>query len=248
MAADSADDGDGTILARGGAVIGPTARDRARTRLPATAPHLPGLTRVPDFDPRTALVVADVQNDFADPAGSLAVDGAGAAMPAINAAIDDATEAGSLVVATQDWHPPSTPHFAKDGGVWPVHCVMDTWGAQFHPDLALPSATPVVRKGSNGEDGYSGFTMRDPTTGETVPTALEGLLREHGVESVVIVGLATDYCVSATALDAIKLGFGTEVLQDAIASVDLAAGDGERAKSAMLAAGCVLGYCFGTLP
>jgi nicotinamidase/pyrazinamidase len=123
---------------------------------------------------------------------------------------------------------------------------MDSWGAELHPDLV--AVGPVVRKGSHGEDGYSGFTMRHPTTGETVPTALEGLLRDHDVSNVVVVGLATDYCVSATALDAIKLGFRTEVLQDAIASVDLAPGDGERAKSQMLAAGCVLGYCFGTLP
>jgi nicotinamidase/pyrazinamidase len=90
--------------------------------------------------------------------------------------------------------------------------------------------------------------MKHPTTGETMSTDLEGMLRERGIERVVVVGLATDYCVSATALDAIKLGFKTEVLQDAIASVDLQPGDGERARSAMLAAGCVLGYCFGTLP
>ena len=81
-----------------------------------------------------------------------------------------------------------------------------------------------MKKGTNGEDGYSGFSMKDPTTGETIPTELEGMLRERGIDSVVVVGLATDYCVSATALDAIKLGFETEVLQDAIASVDLAAG------------------------
>jgi nicotinamidase/pyrazinamidase len=196
---------------------------------------------VPDFDPRTALVVADVQNDFADPAGSLAVDGAGAAMPAINAAIDDATEAGSLVVATQDWHPPSTPHFAKDGGVWPVHCVMDTWGAQFHPDLALPSATPVVRKGSNGEDGYTGFTMRDPVSGQHQPTGLNELLRDRGTERVVICGLATDYCVKATAMDAARLGYAVEVLSDGIAAVDVEAGDGERALAEMADAGVRIG-------
>jgi nicotinamidase/pyrazinamidase len=90
--------------------------------------------------------------------------------------------------------------------------------------------------------------MKDPVTGATLPTELEGLLRGRGIKKVVVVGLATDYCVSATALDAARLGFGTEVLQDAIAAVDLAEGDGDRATAAMAAAGCVLGYCYGMLP
>ncbi len=198
------------------------------------------------YGPRSALIVVDVQNDFADPGGSLFVKAAGEILPMVNSESRIASEAGAFVVDTQDWHPESTPHFAKNGGVWPVHCVGGTWGAELHPSLNVVG--PSVRKGSNGEDGYSGFTMKDPVTGEEMPTELEGMLRERGIESVVVVGLATDYCVSATALDAVKLGFRTEVLQDAIASVDLQAGDGDRAKSAMLAAGCVLGYCFGTLP
>jgi nicotinamidase/pyrazinamidase len=198
------------------------------------------------YDPTTALVVVDVQNDFADPAGSLYVKGAADVVRMVNGESRRATEAGALVVYTQDWHPASTPHFAKDGGIWPVHCVADTWGAAFASDLSVVG--PSVKKGANGEDGYSGFTMKDPTTGEATPTELEGILREHGVRKVVVVGLATDYCVSATALDAARLGFGTEVLQDAIAAVDLAEGDGDRARAAMAAAGCVLGYCFGTLP
>lgn len=198
------------------------------------------------YGPGTALVVVDVQNDFADPAGGLSVRGGADIVPAVNAAIRAATDAGAFVAYTQDWHPAVTPHFAKDGGIWPVHCVGDTWGAELHPALAV--AGPTVRKGANGEDGYSGFTMKDPTTGATMPTELEGILRAKGVERVVVVGLATDYCVSATALDAARLGFGTEVLQDAIAAVDLAPGDGDRARAAMAAAGCVLGYCFGTLP
>ena len=109
--------------------------------------------------------------------------------------------AGAQVFYTQDWHPPSTPHFAKDGGVWPVHFVQGTWGAAFHPDLVVGPDAAVVRKGANGEDGYSGFSMRDPTTGQTIPTQLAGLLTEAGVTSVVIAGLATDYCVNATAID-----------------------------------------------
>ncbi len=198
------------------------------------------------YGPTTALIVVDVQNDFADPAGSLYVKGAADVIRMVNGEIRAATEAGSLVAYSQDWHPESTAHFAKDGGIWPVHCVGGTWGAELHPQLTV--AGPAVRKGEGGEDGYSGFSMKDPTTGETKPTELEAVLRERGIAKVVVVGLATDYCVSATALDATRLGFGTEVLQDAIAAVDLEPGDGDRARAAMAAAGCVLGYCFGTMP
>jgi nicotinamidase/pyrazinamidase len=196
---------------------------------------------VPDFESHTALVVVDVQNDFADPAGSLAVAGARAALPAMNRAIDEAVEAGGLVVATQDWHPPSTPHFAKDGGAWPVHCVMETWGAQIHPDLALPPAAPRIRKGSNGEDGYSGFTMRDPVTGADQPTGLDDLLRDREIERIVVCGLATDYCVKGTAIDAARLGYAVEVMPDGIAAVDLEPGDGDRALADMADAGVRIG-------
>jgi nicotinamidase/pyrazinamidase len=198
------------------------------------------------YDTSTALIVVDVQNDFADPAGSLYVKGAADVVRMVNGESRRAVESGAFVVYSQDWHPESTAHFAKDGGIWPVHCVGGAWGAELHPELNVVG--PSVRKGANGEDGYSGFTMKDPTTGETKPTELEGLLREKGIRRVVVVGLATDYCVSATALDATRLGFDTEVLQDAIAAVDLEPGDGDRARAAMAAAGCVLGYCFGTLP
>ncbi len=205
------------------------------------------LADVPDrYDSKAALIVVDVQNDFADPGGSLYVKGAGDILPLVNSEARIATDAGAFVVYTQDWHPESTPHFAKDGGIWPVHCVADSWGAAFHPALSVVG--PSVRKGVNGEDGYSGFTMKDPVSGETIPTELERLLRERGIRRVVVVGLATDYCVSATAIDAANLRFETEVLQDAIASVDLNPGDGEAAIGRMSAAGCTLGYCFGTLP
>ena len=198
------------------------------------------------YGPKTALIVVDVQNDFADPQGSLFVQGAADIIPLVNSEARLASEAGAFVVYTQDWHPESTPHFAKDGGIWPVHCVADSWGAAFHPELSVMG--PSVKKGTNGEDGYSGFTMKDPTSGTTIPTELEGLLRGRGIDKVVVVGLATDYCVSSTAIDAAGLGFDTEVLQDAIASVDLNAGDGAAAIERMSAAGCSLGYCFGTLP
>jgi nicotinamidase/pyrazinamidase len=191
-----------------------------------------------DYDRSTALIVVDVQNDFADPSGSLSVRRATAILPRINRQIEQALGAGATVVYTQDWHPPSTPHFAKDGGIWPVHCVADTWGAELHPDLQVDGET--IRKGSNGEDGYSGFTMRDPTSGEEIPTPLEGLLRQKGIERVVICGLATDYCVNATALDARRLGFETVVLTSAIAAVNLKAGDEQRAISQMADAGAQL--------
>jgi nicotinamidase/pyrazinamidase len=184
-----------------------------------------------------ALLVVDVQNDFADPAGGLSVAGGDAIIPSINREIGVATDNGATVAFTQDWHPETTPHFAKDGGIWPVHCVADTWGAQFHPGLTTPDDAPRIRKGVNGEDGYSGFTMRDPLTGKTVPTELETLLRDRGIERVVVAGLATDYCVRTTALDAARLGFETSVLTDAIAAVDVEPGDGDRAINEMRDAG-----------
>jgi nicotinamidase/pyrazinamidase len=189
------------------------------------------------YDPGTALIVVDVQNDFADPAGNLSVAGGEAIIPIINAEIAMATNAGGLVAFTQDWHPESTPHFAKDGGLWPVHCVADSWGADLHPDLEATGDAPRIRKGANGEDGYSGFTMRDPTTLEEKPTELDGLLRGGGIERVVVVGLATDYCVKATALDAVRLGYEASILTDAIAAVDLTPDDGALAIDEMAAAG-----------
>ena len=191
------------------------------------------------YEPGTALVAVDVQNDFADPSGSLAVAGAEAILPILNEEIAAARAAGAFVAYTLDWHPASTPHFAKDGGTWPVHCVGGTWGAEFHPDL-VADAGPCVRTGTGGEDGYSGFTMRDLHTGATVPTELDGLLRSHGVRRVVVGGLATDYCVKATVLDALALGYETHVLVDAVRPVDLAPGDGDRALAEMERAGAHL--------
>jgi nicotinamidase/pyrazinamidase len=190
------------------------------------------------YDPATALVVVDVQNDFADPNGNLYVKGGEEVVAVINEEIARAKAAGAVVVYTADWHPVWTPHFAKDGGIWPVHCVGDTWGADFYPDLVVDG--PVVRKGTNGEDGYSGFTMQDPVTKETMPTELAHLLGERGVERIVVVGLATDYCVKATALDGIAAGFAVQLITDAVRSVDLTEGDGERALAEVAAAGAVL--------
>ncbi len=191
-----------------------------------------------EYDERTALLVVDVQNDFADPAGSLYVAGGEEVVPLLNAEGAAARAAGAVVVYTQDWHPPATPHFAKDGGIWPVHCVQDTWGAAFHPALDVDG--DVVRKGTGGEDGYSGFTVRDPQTGAETPTGLARLLRERGVNRVVVGGIATDYCVKETVLDATTEGFEVTVLADAIRAVNLAPGDGARAVAAMAAGGAAV--------
>ena len=187
------------------------------------------------WSPTTALVVVDVQNDFADPAGSLAVTGGPQVVHAANAEIDAALAAGAPVLYTQDWHPADTPHFAKDGGTWPVHCVQETWGAQLHPELRV--AGEVVRKGEHGEDGYSGFSMRDPSTGDVVPTRLAGRLRDAAIAELVVVGLATDYCVRATALEGREQGWPVTVPWSAVAAVDLAPGDGERTREELVRAG-----------
>jgi nicotinamidase/pyrazinamidase len=191
-----------------------------------------------DYTARTALVVVDVQNDFADPVGSLAVRGGDDVVGAANAEVRAARAAGAPVFYTQDWHPADTPHFAKDGGTWPVHCVQDTWGAQLHPRLEV--AGEVVRKGEHGEDGYSGFSMRDPQTGDVVPTRLAALLRDAGAEQLVVVGLATDYCVRATALEGREQGWPVTVPWSAVAAVDLTPGDGERTREELVAAGVVV--------
>jgi nicotinamidase/pyrazinamidase len=196
------------------------------------------MSGTPEYGPHVALIVVDVQNDFADPAGSLSVAGGDQVVPFINNETRAATDAEAFVVYTQDWHPESTPHFAKDGGIWPVHCVAGSWGAELHPDLVVSG--PSVKKGTHGEDGYSGFTMRDPVSGEESPTELAEMLRANGIASVVVVGLATDYCVQATALDAAKNGFAATVLADGIRPVNLSPGDGARAVAAMAIGGVAI--------
>lgn len=182
----------------------------------------------------TALIVVDMQNDFADPAGSLYVNGGAELVPFVNAEIVRATASNASVIYTADWHPPTTRHFAKDGGIWPVHCVADTWGAEFNSRLLLVG--PTVRKGVRGEDGYSGFTVADAETGATSPTDLKPMLDELGAHSVVVVGLALDYCVKATALDGAD-SFEVILPADLTAPVDIQPGDGERALDACRDAG-----------
>lgn len=191
-----------------------------------------------EWSPQSALVVVDVQNDFADPSGGLYVAGGEQVVPVINRLIAQARQAGALVVYTQDWHPPETPHFAAQGGVWPVHCVRDTWGARLHPGLRVEG--PVVRKGTGGEDGYSGFTARDVTTGQDQATGLDATLKQHAVDQLVVVGLAQDVCVKETALDARRLGYPTTVLQQATRPVNLNPGDDLAAARQMQDAGVLL--------
>ncbi|MCC7364413.1 MAG: isochorismatase family protein [Dehalococcoidia bacterium] len=187
------------------------------------------------YDASTALIVVDIQVDFADPAGALSVAGGQDVVPVANREIAAAHAAGALVAYSQDWHPARTPHFVTDGGPWPAHCVAGTPGAAFAPNLVIDGH--VIRKGTGGEDGYSAFTMRDPQTGETCPTPLQELLTAHGITKVVVLGLATDYCVRATALDAIANGYDTTVLREGVRAVDLRPGDGEAALAEIAAAG-----------
>ncbi len=187
------------------------------------------------YGPDTALVVVDVQNDFADPAGSLYVRDGEQVVPIANREIELALAGGAPVFFTQDWHPPATPHFKKDGGIWPDHCVRDTWGAEFHPDLHL--AGEVIRKGGDGEDGYSGFSVRDPVSGAAAETALGARLRALGVRRLVVLGLAGDYCVGATARDGRQLGWPVQVLREGVRFVGLDPGDEERTWHELEAAG-----------
>ncbi len=182
-----------------------------------------------------ALIVVDVQNDFC-PGGALAVPDGDSVVPVLNEYIRAFVDRGAPVFASRDWHPRVSRHFRDYGGVWPIHCVQGTSGAEFHPDLHLPSNTPhvlVVSKGEDPEeDAYSAFQAR---VEGSVPLA--EALRERGVEHVYVGGLATDYCVRATVLDALAQGFRATFLADASRGVNLQPHDSERAIEEMVRAG-----------
>lgn len=188
------------------------------------------------IDPaRDALVIVDVQNDFC-PGGALAVPDGDRVVPVLNRYAERFSQRGAPIFASRDWHPARTKHFKAGGGPWPPHCVQDTPGAAFHPGLALPAETEVVSKGMDADaDAYSCFQAETETG---LPFA--AALGEQGVGRLFVGGLATDYCVKATALDALKEGFEVVVLQDAVAAVDLTPGDGVRAMAEMQAAGARL--------
>ena len=181
---------------------------------------------------KDALVVIDVQNDFCS-GGSLAVTDGDKVVPVLNRYIERFKAANLPILATRDWHPEKTSHFKVYGGVWPVHCVQGTKGAEFHPDLRLPSEAVIVSAGMGAdEDCYSGFQGRNDRG-----VKLSDLLRGMGVERIFVGGLATDYCVKHTVLDGLKEGFKVVLLEDAIRGVDLQPGDSERAIAEMVRAG-----------
>lgn len=186
------------------------------------------------YDDATALLVVDVQNDFADPKGGLYVRGGEEVVSLASVEVAAAQNAGATIVYTQDWHPESTPHFEKDGGIWPVHCVADTWGAELHPNLLVHGA--IVRKGTSGEDGYSGFSVRDPVSGVASATQLQSLL-DPSVRRLVVIGLAGDYCVKETALDGVRLGYEVEVPAALTRFVEMSPGDAEQSLQQLRDAG-----------
>jgi nicotinamidase/pyrazinamidase len=182
-----------------------------------------------------ALLLVDPQNDFC-PGGSLPVPDGDAVMPVLNAWAAAAEAAGIPIFVSRDWHPPRTTHFKEFGGVWPPHCIQGTRGAEFHPDLRLPPSATIVSKGmGETEDAYSAFQARDDQ-GRPLAT----LLRERGVRHLYVMGLATDYCVKASALGGLEDGFRVSVVADGMRAVNLQPTDGEQAVEAMRAAGATI--------
>ena len=175
---------------------------------------------------KQALIVVDVQNDFC-PGGTLAVPHGDEVIEPLNKLIDEFLERGAPVYKSRDWHPPETKHFAAHGGTWPVHCVQNTEGANFHSELRDDPRITVISKGLGDKDCYSAFDETDLATH----------LHQQKVEEVVVGGLATDYCVKNTVLDALKHGFKVKAVENAMRAVDLHPGDGERAIAEMRDAG-----------
>lgn len=173
-----------------------------------------------------------MQNDFC-PGGALGIKDADTIIASVNRYIKIFSEAKLPVIVTRDWHPKKTRHFKKFGGAWPAHCVQNTKGSRFHPRLKVPKAAIIVSKGMDpGEDSYSAFQARDEQG-----RSLSVLLKLFGVEEVFICGLATDYCVKWTTLDALKEGIAVTVLADAIKGVDLKPDDSKKAIAEMARGG-----------
>jgi len=200
------------------------------------------------YNSKTALVVVDMQNDFASPGrsmdrsqhGSLYVQGGETIIEGINEEIIAAKQDFSPVIYTRDWHPPITPHFAKDGGPWPTHCVAGTWGAEYVDGLIGPNRSSFeVLKGPGHEHGYSAFDtpVADPITLELTYWGLNDELVRLGIHHIVIVGLATDYCVGQTAIAGANHGYGVVVVENLVKAVNLEAGDGDRMKASIESAG-----------
>lgn len=184
---------------------------------------------------KPALLVVDVQNDFC-PGGTLAVPEGNTIVPRVNRTIQLFVHRGLPVLATRDWHPPMTKHFKEYGGAWPPHCVQGTKGARFHPELRLPKDAVILSKGMDPEqDSYSGFQALNSGGRD-----LESVVHDFGIDELFLCGLATDYCVRATALDAQRRGIRIHVLEDAIKGVDVKPGDSEAAIAEMRRAGVPL--------
>ena len=184
---------------------------------------------------RSALLVVDVQKDFC-PGGALPVPDGDRVVPSLNRYIADAAAQGWPVYASRDWHPPVTRHFRPFGGEWPPHCVQETTGANFHPNLQLPRSTTVISKGLDPDSpGYSAFEGH-VAEGRTFLADLH----QHEVTHLYVGGLATDYCVKHSVLDALRAGLEVTVLGDAIAGVDLQPGDSTRAITEMREAGATI--------
>ncbi len=182
-----------------------------------------------------ALLLVDVQKDFCE-GGKLAVPEGDQIVPVLNRYIEEFKAAHLPVFATRDWHPEQTVHFNTGGGVWPPHCIQGTAGAEFQPDLALFEDVVIISAGTRpDEQGFSGFEGKD---GAGKP--LLDLLHGQGVERLFVGGLATDYCVRSTVLDALRLGFRVVLIKDAIRGVDLKSGDSQRAIEEMIREGAVI--------
>ena len=181
---------------------------------------------------RAALLIVDVQNDFC-PGGALPVEHGDSVVERLNAYSERFQALQMPVYASRDWHPARSKHFKSDGGVWPPHCVQGTHGAEFRSDLRVPDAGNIITKGESVEDeGYSAFEGHLPDG-----ASFADRLRDAGVETLYVGGLATDYCVRASALDARKRGFQVVLLLDAVRGVNVEPGDSQRAIEEMRAAG-----------
>jgi nicotinamidase/pyrazinamidase len=184
---------------------------------------------------KTALIIVDVQNDFC-PGGALAVPQGDTVVDPLNRVIERFVAAGLPILASRDWHPATTSHFQPFGGPWPVHCVQNTTGATFHPQLRLPESAFIISKGMDERtDGYSAFDGMDASC-----TPLTEILQELGVNRLCVGGLATDYCVKATVLGALQQGFEVVLLVDAVAAVNVNPEDGLNAIEEMKKAGATV--------
>jgi nicotinamidase/pyrazinamidase len=182
---------------------------------------------------KDALVIVDAQNDFC-PGGALAVADGDQIMQALNRYIDIFSKAHCPIFATRDWHPAKTSHFKDYGGPWPVHCVQESYGAEFHPALRLGSAAVLSKGMAADQDSYSGFQAANSSG-----TLLADLLRRDGIERIFVGGLATDYCVKHTVLDGLTQGFKVVLLADSVRAVNLGPNDGAVAIDEMIRAGAV---------